>query len=331
MKPLVYLVRALPGGIPAWLRERVEIRGGAQTAPPRQKLIEEAAGAVILAPTYLDRVDDALLAALPTVRHVASYGVGVNHLDLEACRQRKVLVTNTPGVLTNATADLAFALLLAAARRVADGDRMIRAGRWRSVAPGDNLGVEVSGKTLGLVGFGRIGQAVARRAAGFSMKVLFATPEEVEFPGAERVSLEELLARSDFVSLHCPLTPQTENLMSRSRLRAMRRGAVLVNTSRGPVVDEAALAEALKQRVIAAAGLDVFEAEPTVHPLLLELDNVVLAPHIASASVDTRRRMSMMAAENAVAALTGRRPPNLVNTDLVRTSPWAGGTARPES
>jgi glyoxylate reductase len=308
MKPLVYLVRALPGGIPAWLRERVEIRGGAQTAPPRQKLIEEAAGAVVLAPTYLDRVDDALLAALPTVRHVASYGVGVNHLDLEACRRRKVLVTNTPGVLTNATADLAFALLLAAARRVADGDRMIRAGRWRSVAPGDNLGVEVSGKTLGLVGFGRIGQAVARRAAGFSMKVLFATPEEVEFPGAERVSLEELLARSDFVSLHCPLTPQTENLMSRSRLRAMRRGAVLVNTSRGPVVDDAALAEALADGHLSAAGLDVFRDEPNVPKAYLGLENVVLTPHIGSGTHETRQAMARLVWEDIGHFAAGEPP-----------------------
>jgi glyoxylate reductase len=300
MKPILYLVRALPGQDLEPLRPFAEIRGGAPTAPARERLIEEARGATILAPTYLDRVDGPLLDALPTIRHVASYGVGVNHIDLAACRSRKVLVTNTPGVLTDATADHAMALLLAAARRVAEGDRVIRAGGWKTVDPGWHLGTEVTGKTLGVVGFGRIGQAVARRALGFAMKVLYTNPRDVPFAGARRVDLDALLAESDFVSLHCPLTPETENLLSRERIARMRRGAVVVNTARGPVVDDAALAEALSTGRLAAAGLDVFRDEPRVPPAYLDLPNVVLTPHLGSGTRETRAAMARLVLEDAL-------------------------------
>jgi glyoxylate reductase len=298
VKPIAYFVRALPGQDLEPLRPWVDLRGGAQSAPPRERLIEEARGATILVPTYIDRVDAALLDALPTVRHVASYGVGVNHLDLDACRARKVLVTNTPGVLTDATADHAMALLLAAARRVAEGDRVVRAGGWRAVDPAFMLGTEVSGKTLGIVGFGRIGQAMARRARGFDLEILYTSPRAVDFPGARHVTLDVLLAASDFVSLHCPLTPQTDNLLSRERIARMKRGAVVVNTARGAVVDDAALAEALASGQLAAAGLDVFRDEPRVPGAYLGLENVVLTPHLGSGSRETRAAMARLVLED---------------------------------
>jgi glyoxylate reductase len=308
-KPILYLVRALPGQDLEPLRPFVEIRGGAQSAPSRERLVEEARGATILAPTYIDRVDGPLLDALPTVRHVASYGVGVNHLDLPACRDRRVLVTNTPGVLTDATADHAMALLLAAARRVAEGDRLVRAGGWRAVDPAFMLGTEVTGKTLGVVGFGRIGQAVARRAAGFRMRVLYTSPRAVDgVAEARRVPLDTLLAESDFVSLHTPLTADTENLLSRERLARMKPGAVVVNTARGAVVDDAALAEALRAGRLGAAGLDVFRDEPRVPDAYLGLENVVLTPHLGSGTRETRAAMARLVLEDVLAFAKGEPP-----------------------
>ena len=308
MKPIMYLVRDLPGQDLTALREVLDVRGGGPTAPPREKLVELARGATVLVPTYIDRVDGPLLDALPTVKHVGSYGVGVNHIDLDACRARKVLVTNTPGVLTDATADHAMALLLAAARRVVDGDRVVRAGGWKAVDPAFMLGTEVTGKTLGIVGFGRIGQALARRAQGFEMRIVYTSPRPVAFPGAERMALEELLGRSDFVSLHTPLTAATENQVSRERLRLMKRGAILVNTSRGPVVDDAALAEALRDGHLAAAGLDVFRDEPLVPEAYRGLDNVVLTPHLGSGTRETREAMSRMVWDDIERVATGQPP-----------------------
>jgi glyoxylate reductase len=274
--------------------------------------VEEAREAEILAVTYLDRVDEPLLAALPRVRQVSSYGVGVNHVDLEACRRRGITLTNTPDVVTGATADLAMGLLLAAARRVCEGDRLIRAGGWREALPEFLLGREVFGRTLGIVGFGRIGQAVARRALGFDMRVLYAGPREVEFAGARRVDLDDLLASSDFVSLHCPLTDATRDLVSRQRIARMRPGAVLVNTSRGPVVDEEALAEALEEGRIFAAGLDVFRDEPNVPERLRRLENVVLTPHVGSGTVETRTAMARMVWDEIARAADGRPPAHRV-------------------
>jgi glyoxylate reductase len=309
VKPILYLVRALPGQDLEPLRPYFEIRGGSPTAPPRERLVEEARGARVLAPTYIDRVDGALLDALSTVRHVASYGVGVNHIDLAACRARGVLVTNTPGVLTDATADHAMALLLAAARRVAEGDRVVRAGGWRAVDPAFMLGTEVTGKTIGVVGFGRIGQAVARRALGFRMRVLYASPRAVpELPEARHVPLDALLAESDFVTLHTPLTTETENLLSRERIARMRRGAIVVNTARGGVVDDAALAEALATGRVGAAGLDVFRDEPRVPAAYLGLDNVVLTPHLGSGTRETRAAMARLVLEDVLRVATGEPP-----------------------
>jgi glyoxylate reductase len=312
MRPKVYLVRALPGGVPASILSSVDLGGGAARPPARDRLVEEAREAEILAATYLDRVDAPLLAALPHVRQVSSYGVGVNHIDLEACRRRAVVVTNTPDVVTGATADLAMALLLAAARRVCEGDRLIRAGGWREALPELLLGREVFGRTLGIVGFGRIGQAVARRALGFDMRVLYAGPRDVELAGSRRVDLDELLATSDFVSLHCPLTDATRDLLSRERIARMKPGAVLVNTSRGPVVDEEALADALEEGRIFAAGLDVFRDEPAVPERLRRLENVVLTPHVGSGTVETRTAMARMVWEEIARAADGRPPAHRV-------------------
>jgi glyoxylate reductase len=307
VKPILYAVRALPLPLDP-LRERFDVRGGAPRPPDRARLVEEARGAEVLLPTYLDRVDPALLDALPRLRHVASYGVGVNHIDLDACRARKLIVTNTPGVLTDATADMAIALLLAAARRVVESDRVVRAGGWKEVDPSWMLGTEVHGKTLGLVGFGRIGQAVARRAAGFDLRILYSDTHEVAFPGAQRVPLDELVARSDFVSLHVPLEPGTENLFSRERIFAMKKGAVLVNTARAPVIDDAALAEALEQGHLGAAALDVFRDEPRVPAAFLKLPNVVLTPHLGSGSRETRAAMARLVFEDVDRVARGEPP-----------------------
>jgi glyoxylate reductase len=312
MKPVLYVVRALPGGHLDRLRDRFEIRGARPEPPDRAALVEEARGAAVLVPTYIDRIDDALLAALSTVRHVASYGVGTNHLDLGACRRRGVLVTNTPGVLTDATADHAMALLLAAARRVAEGDRLVRRGGWTATDPAWMLGTEVTGKTLGIVGFGRIGQAVARRARGFELKVLYASPRELDVAGATRVDLETLLRESDFVSLHTPLTADTENILSRERIALLKPGAIVVNTARGPVLDDVALAEALASGRVAAAGLDVFRDEPRVPEALLRLENVVLTPHLGSGTHETRSAMARVVVEEIERVASGQPPRHAV-------------------
>lgn len=306
MKPVVYAVRALPGGVPAEVSTRITLRGGEARPASRERMQEEGRDAEMLVVTYLDRVDDEMLASLPSVRQVSSYGVGVNHIELAAAARRGVTVTNTPDVVTDATADLAMALLLAAARRVCEGDRLIRAGGWREAAPEFLLGREVTGKTLGIVGFGRIGQAMARRASGFGMRVLYSGPREVSFPGASRVDLDALLGSSDFVSIHCPLTDATRDLLSRERIASMKPGAILVNTSRGPVVDEDAVAEALEEGRLFAAGLDVFRSEPQVPERLRRAENAVLTPHVGSGTLETRTAMARMVWDEVLRRVTGR-------------------------
>ncbi len=308
MKPVVYAVRALPGGVPAEVSTRITLRGGEARPVSRERMQEEGRDAELLVVTYLDRVDDEMLASLPSVRQVSSYGVGVNHIELAAAARRGVTVTNTPDVVTDATADLAMALLLAAARRVCEGDRLIRAGGWREAAPEFLLGREVTGKTLGIVGFGRIGQAMARRASGFGMRILYSGPREVSFPGATRFELDALLASSDFVSIHCPLTDATRDLLSRERIARMKPGAILVNTSRGPVVDEDAVAEALEEGRLFAAGLDVFRSEPRVPERLRRAENAVLTPHVGSGTLETRTAMARMVWDEVLRRVTGRPP-----------------------
>jgi glyoxylate reductase len=308
VKPIVYAVRALPGGIPPEVKSSADLRGGEECSPPRERIHAEGREAEILVVTYLDRVDQPLLDGLPAVRQVSSYGVGVNHVDLPATKRRGIVVTNTPDVVTDATADMAMALLLASARRVAEGDRMIRAGNWRDLGASFLLGREVSGKTLGIVGFGRIGQAMARRAGGFGMRILYTSPRDAGVPGASRVGLDELLVASDFVSIHCPLTDATRDLISRERIALMKPGAILVNTSRGPVVDEEAVADALEEGRLFAAGLDVFREEPRVPERLRLAENAVLTPHLGSGTVETRTAMARMVWDEVLRRITGRPP-----------------------
>lgn len=264
-----------------------------------------------------DRIDEQVLAAGRSLRAVANCAVGIDNLDLQALRARGVVATNTPGVLTDATADLAFALILDACRNVTLGDRMVRAGQWRGWAPTLLLGPRVSGSVLGIVGFGRIGQAVARRARGFGMRVLYssprrASPELERELGASFVSLDELIGSSEILTLHCPLTPATRGLLSRERMLSMRKGAVVVNTARGACVDEAALVELLRSGHLAAAGLDVYDREPHVSDALKSLPNVVLAPHLGSADRPTRERMAQMCIDSVLAVLEGRTPEHVV-------------------
>ncbi len=269
-----------------------------------------------------DHIDAAFMDSGSRLEVIANVAVGYDNIDIAAATQRGIVVTNTPGVLTDTTADLAFTLMLSAARRIAEADRFLRSGRWQQWEIDMMVGHDIHGHTLGILGFGRIGQGMARRAAGFGMRILYhdavrADADVERDCGAAYVDLETLLREADFLSLHVPLTDATRHLIGAPELGLMKPTAVLVNTSRGPVVDEAALVEALASGAVASAGLDVFESEPAVHPGLLKLDNVVLVPHIGSASIKTRTRMCTMAAENAAAVLRGERPPNPVNSEVL--------------
>jgi glyoxylate reductase len=291
--------------------------------PPRADLLKAVAGCDGVVTLLTDRVDDEFLdAAGPQLKVVSNYAVGFDNVDVPACTARGVAVGNTPGVLTETTADLAFALLMAAARRVPEGDRYVRARKWKTWGPLLLLGPDVHGATIGIVGFGRIGQAMARRAMGFGMTVIYHDVHRAEAVveaayGATFLPLEELLPRADFVSLHVNLTPQTKGLIDTEKLSWMKKSAVLVNTSRGPVVDQRALADALRDGVIFAAALDVTDPEPipTDDPLL-SLDNCLVVPHIASASRATRSKMAEMAAANLLAGVRGERIPTPVNPEV---------------
>jgi glyoxylate reductase len=258
-------------------------------------------------------VDDEVLASAPTLKVVANVAVGYNNIDVAAAKRRGVIVTNTPDVLTETTADFAWTLLMATARRVVEADRYARSGQWKAWKWDLLWGADVHGKTLGIVGFGRIGRAVAKRAGGFSMRVLYHDAVRADAPverelSATATDLDTLLSQADFVTLHANLTPDTRHLIGERTLRLMRKSAILVNAARGPIVDEAALARALREGWIAGAGLDVFEEEPKIHPDLIPLQNVVLAPHIASASRETRVAMATLAVRNCVAVLQGKPP-----------------------
>jgi glyoxylate reductase len=264
-------------------------------------------------------VDAPLLEAAPRLKVVANHAVGYDNVDVATATRRGVVVTNTPDVLTDATADFTFALILAAARRLGEGEVLARSGAWTGWAPDQLLGQSIAGRTLGVIGFGRIGQAVARRAAGFRMQVVYSSPREVAGAGARRVEVAELLAASDVVTLHCPLTPATRHIIDAAALASMKPTAVLVNTARGACVDEGALAAALERGAIAAAGLDVFEKEPSIHPALLASRKVVLAPHLGSATLEARGGMARLCAEAVAAVLAGRRPAHAVNPEVLRS------------
>ena len=283
----------------------------------RDALLERVRGAVGVIAMLSERIDHAFLdAAGPDLRVVANYAVGTDNIDIAACQARNVVATNTPGVLTDATADLAFTLLLAAARRVIEGDQFVRSGQWQGWAPMQLMGLQLSGRTLGIVGAGRIGTAMARRAVGFGLRIAYCHPrpnEELDNElGAQRMELDELLRLCEIVSLHIPMKPENRHLFDAERLRLMKRGAILINTARGAVIDEFALIAALKNGALGAAGLDVYELEPELAPGLAELSNVVLLPHLGSATTATRQLMSQMAAENVLAVLRGEPPANPV-------------------
>jgi glyoxylate reductase len=290
--------------------------------PPRDELLGCAADKDALICLLTEKVNDELLERAPRLRIAATVSVGYDNIDVAACTRRKVVATHTPGVLDDTTADFAFALLMAVARRVVEGDAWMRAGTW----PGWNLdqlcGGDIWGKTLGIIGFGRIGRAMAKRSQGFGMRVLYsdarrATPEVERELHAQYVELDRLLAESDFISVHVPLLAETRHLINAKTLAKMKAGAFFINTSRGPVVDEAALAAALEEKKIAGAALDVYENEPKVHPALVGRKDVVLTPHIASASIETRTKMAMMAAENVIALFDGRCPKNALNPEVL--------------
>jgi glyoxylate reductase len=272
-------------------------------------------GADALVCLLLDRIDEALLERAPKLRVIANCAVGVDNVDLGAATAAGIAVTNTPDVLTEATAEFAFALMLAAARRIGEGERLVRSGAWTGWALDQLLGVELHGKTLGIVGFGRIGQAMARRALGFGMRVIYADHHEVSAPNARKVELDPLFAEADVISLHCPLTGETAKLVNARRLALMKPTAILVNTSRGGCVDEDALIEALTAGAIAGAGLDVYANEPRIDMRLLGCPRLVLAPHIGSATTETRSQMAQLCADGVIAVLSGRRPANLVNVE----------------
>ena len=289
--------------------------------PPRAEVLRRLVGKDALIALLTERVDDELLAAAPGLRIVANVAVGYDNIDLAACTRRKVAVTNTPGVLDETTADLAWTLLLAVARRLVEADAFARSRQWVGWNLDQFCGADVWGKTLGIVGFGRIGQAVASRSRGFNMRVIYhnrhRAPAEVEKElNAEFLPLDRVLAQADFLSLHVPLTPETRGLIGPQELAKMKPSAFLINTSRGPVVQEAALVEALAAGKIAGAALDVYEREPLIHDGLRR-PNVVLAPHLGSGTVETRSKMALMAAENVIAFFAGRRPPNILNPEVL--------------
>lgn len=312
----VVVAARLPGRIDEILRGHTIVapRDG-EAELPRARLVEELRDAAALLSLLSLRVDGALLDGAPALRVVANYAVGYDNIDLEAARRRGVVVTNTPDVLTDATADLTLALMLAAARRLPEGGALLRSGRWHGWEPEQLPALDLDGAQLGIVGLGRIGRAVARRARGFGMRIVYAqprpAPSEIEAAlAARRVALDELFATSDIVTLHCPLTPETRHLVDGARLATMKPRAVLVNTARGAIVDEAALAAALARGALLGVGLDVFEDEPRVHPALLASERAVLMPHLGSSTVGARTAMAELAARSIAEVLAGRRPAN---------------------
>ena len=316
-RPTLYLSRLLPDPVMAIVRERFQLVQDPHDALPTPPVLREGlcqADAAIV--TLGDRIDAETIQAATRLKILANYAVGYNNIDLAAARQRGLIVTNTPDVLTDATADLTWALLLATARRVVEGDALVRSGRWAGWSPTQLLGAEVSGKTLGIIGMGRIGQAVAHRAAGFRMPVRYHSRQPLATSSLPREweyrSLRDLLEESDVVTIHVPLTPATHHLISARELGWMRSTAFVINAARGPLVDEAALVDALKRGIIAGAGLDVYEQEPALYPALAQLKQVVLLPHLGSATLHARVQMGLVCLENIQAVLDGRPAPNQI-------------------
>jgi glyoxylate reductase len=320
-RPKILVTHRLFEGPRAKLAEHFEVEYWSDSdRPPRTEVLRRVADKDGLICLLTEKIDDELLAAAPRLRSIANIAVGYDNIDVDACTRRNVAVSNTPGVLDETTADFAWTLLMAIARRLIEGDALARSGEWRGWNLDQLCGADVWGKTLGLLGFGRIGRAVARRASGFGMRIIYndavRAPREIEVQlNAEYGERDDVLKEADFLSVHVPLLPDTRGLIGPPELAMMKPTAFLINTSRGPVVQEAALISALEQRQIAGAALDVFEREPQIGHGLLR-PNVVLAPHLASASLETRTHMATMAADNTIAFFEGRRPPNILNPSV---------------
>jgi len=320
MRPRVYVTQPIAESALLRLREiaDVEVNDDSSRIPVKDKLIDAAKRADIILCLLHDTIDRDVLAANPNLKAVASMTITPDRIDVTEATTRNIIVTNIPAVVTDATADIAFGLLLAVARRIVEGDRVARSGVFPGSQSNHLAGAAVSGKTLGIVGMGRIGQAMARRARGFDMTVLYSDPrglsaDEEQRLGLRLVSFEELLGQSDFISLHPALNDKTHHLMSAPQFALMKRSAYVINTSRGPIIDERALAQALHEGRIAGAGIDVYENEPKIEPALLNLDNVVLTPHLGSAVMELRERMAHVVVDNIVAIAEGRLPPNCIN------------------
>src|SRR5881397_1392784 len=324
-KPKVFATHRLFDAARKILNESCEMEYWAKPErPPPEEVLQRVKDKEGLVCLLTEKVNEELLAAAPKLKIAANVAVGFDNMDVAACTKRGVAATNTPGVLDETTADFAWTLLMAAARRLPEGEALARSGNWKNWDLDQLVGTDVWGKALGIVGFGRIGRAVARRASGFQMMVIYTdavrAPEAVEKElKAEFREMNALLAEADFVSVHVPLLPETRGLFNAPKFNRMKATAFLINTSRGPVVDEAALVAALEGGKVAGAGLDVYENEPFIHPGLKRA-NVVLAPHIASASLETRTKMACIAAENVVALFTGQRPANVLNPEVLKTS-----------
>ncbi len=317
-RPTLYISCLLPDPVMATVRERFQLVQDPHDALPTPPVLRDGlcqADAAIV--TLGDRIDAETIHAATRLKILANYAVGYNNIDLAAARQRRLIVTNTPDVLTDATADLTWALILVTARRVVEGDALVRSGAWTGWSPTQLLGAEVTGKTLGIIGMGRIGQAVAQRAVGFRMPVRYHTRQPLATSSLPREweyrSLQDILAEADVMTIHVPLTPATHHLISTRELAWMRPTAFVINTARGPIVDEAALFDALKRGIIAGAGLDVYEREPVLHPRLALLNQVVLLPHLGSATLHARVQMGMVCLKNIQAVLDGRPAPNEVH------------------
>ena len=318
----VLVTGRLPEEVMAVIKEENHVEAHGEDRPmERQKLLDMVGDRDGLLCMITDRIDEEVLDRATHLKMIANLAVGYDNIDVAAATVREILVSNTPGVLTDATAEITFALILATARRVVEGDRRTRAGEFRFWAPLNFLGREVSGKTLGIIGLGSIGKAVAKRAKGFDMQILYHSRRRLEVSeenelGVSYADFNALLEQSDFVSLHVPLTDKTHHLISLRELKSMKTSAYLINTSRGPVVDEQALLKVLREGRIGGAGLDVYENEPVLAPGLTELKNVVLLPHVGSATIETRTRMGLKAAENLLAGLGGKRPPSCLNPEI---------------
>jgi glyoxylate reductase len=318
----VFVVDVIPEVGLKKLKEKFDVSiSDQQEILSKAELIKNVSDVDAIVSTVNEALDKDVMDACKKLKVIANMAVGYNNIDVEYATKKGIMVTNTPGVLTDTTADLTWSLLMAISRRIVEGDSLVRAGKYKKWRPRMLLGTDIHGKTIGIVGFGRIGQQVAKRASGFDMKVLYydilpISAETEKMYNATRVELDTLLKKSDYITLHTLLTKETRHLINEQRLSLMKSTAYLINASRGPVIDELALIKALQKKQIAGAALDVYENEPKLSPGLAELANVVLLPHLGSATEETRNKMAEMAADNAIAALSGEIPPNLVNTEL---------------